>query len=120
MALLAVFILPIAIALKAALAALLLSTLAYYLHQYVFLLGQTSPVALRMEGADVFLISRVGRELEGVILNDTLVTPSITILNIRLHETKKRSSVVIFADSMNQERFRELRVMLKWRKRFTQ
>ena len=65
-------------------------------------------------GSDIALISRDGKELNGHVLRSSLVTPAMTILNVAYTGKMRIDSVVIFPDSMDAERFRELRVLLKW------
>lgn len=67
-----------------------------------------------MEGGDIFLISLDGREEHVQISNDSLVTPVIAVLNVMPYGKRKKHSVVIFPDGIDPERFRELRVLLKW------
>ncbi len=67
-----------------------------------------------MEGADVFLISLDGREMQVQISTETLVTPFITIIMVISCLTGKKLSVMIFPDSIETERFREMRVLVKW------
>ena len=93
---------------------LLLIFLFYYAHRYVFLLSPASHVAIRLQENDIVLICRDGSEVTGVIMRNSLVMPAITIMNILPHERMRQRSVVIFSDSMDAERFRELRVLLKW------
>jgi toxin CptA len=112
--LLIIFILPIAGFITAAFSVLLLWALLYYLRRDAWLLLSSSPAAIRLLGKDITLLTRDGREWHGQILGDSLVTPVLTILNIWLPGTKSRRSVVIFPDSLEMERFRELRVKLKW------
>ncbi len=112
--LLIVFTLPIVSYAKIALAVLLVFSLVYYLRRDALLLLPASQVAIRLDGDHVVLSSLSGKQLSGQILRNSVVTPALTILNI-LPQGKHRSrSVVIFPDSMDKERFRELRVLLKW------
>lgn len=108
------FLLPIPALVKAALALLLVSALAYYLCRDAWLLLASSHVAIRLEGKDVTLLTRRGGELSGQILDDSVVTSLLTILNVLPQGKSRARSVLIFPDSMDQERSRELRVLLKW------
>lgn len=111
---LSVFLLPIVELAKAALAVLLVCAMAYYLHRDAWLLLSSSHVALRLEGNHIILITRGGGEVPGLVLRDSVVTPAITILNVLPQGKKTARSVVIFPDSLDAERSRELRVLLKW------
>lgn len=111
---LVVFVLPIAVLAKVALAFLLVCALFYYLRRDAWLLLPSSPLAIRIEGNEIALLTRGGSELQGQILGSSMVTPLITILNVLPLAQKSARYVVIFPDSMNKEHFRELRVQLKW------
>jgi len=114
LAILIVLILPIADWARAALVVLLLCALVYYLRRNAWLSLASSPVAIRIAGKDITLLGRDGSELAGQVWGDSLVTPMLTILNILPQGKRNMRSVVIFPDSMDAERFRELRVLLKW------
>lgn len=88
--------------------------LIYQLMLNAWLVLPASFVAIRVEREEVVLISRSGEEWSGYILRNSVVTPLLTVLNVLPHKKKSVRSVVIFPDSMNPERFRELRVLLKW------
>ena len=114
LAILIVLILPIADWGRAALVVLLLCALVYYLRRNAWLSLPSSPVAIRIAGKDITLLVRDGSELTGQVGSDSVVTPMLTILNILPQGKRIVRSVVIFPDSMDAERFRELRVLLKW------
>jgi toxin CptA len=109
-----VFMLPMVVLIKIALAALLACALYYSLRRDAWLLLPLSPVAIRIEGDQLRLITRGGSELQGEISGNSVVTPFITILHVVPQVIKGVRYVVIFPDSMDKERFRELRVQLKW------
>ena len=111
---LSVFLLPIVELAKAALAVLLVCAMVYYLRRDAWLLLSSSHVALRLEGNHIVLITRGGGEVPGLVLRDSVVTPALTILNVLPQGRKTAHSVVIFPDSLDAERSRELRVLLKW------
>ena len=96
------------------LAALLVFSLVYYLRRDALLLLQSSNVAIRLDGDQAVLTTRSGSMIPGQILRGSVVTPVLTILNILPQGKKWSRSVVIFPDSLDKERFRELRVLLKW------
>lgn len=114
LAILIIFMLPFSGLAKTALAVLLVAALAYYLRRDAWLSLSASPVALRIEGINITLLTRAGSEVQGQILGDSVVTPVLTILNVLPQGKKRTRSVVIFPDSMDTERFRKLRVLLKW------
>jgi len=99
---------------QTALAVLVAGSLAYYLRRDAWLSLSASPVALRIDGINITLLTRAGSEVHGQILSDSVVTPVLTIVNVLTQGQKRTRSVVIFPDSMDTDRFRELRVLLKW------
>ncbi len=109
-----VFLLPVIAWFKIALCLLLSASLSYHLMRDAWLLFSASCVAIRFEGGDVTLVTRAGREISGNLARSSVVTPLLTVLNVLPAGKKGMRSVVIFPDSMNGERFRELRVLLKW------
>ena len=115
LALLIVFMLPVTLVAGMLCAFLLVSALLYYLCRDAWLLLSSSPVAIRVEGKEVTLLTHGGNEYQGMILCSSVVTPALTILNI-LSTVKKGAThhVVIFPDTMSKAQFRELRVLLRW------
>lgn len=109
-----VFMLPMVVLARLVLAALLLGALVYSLRRDAWLLLPLSAVAIRIEGDQITLITRGGSELQGEISGNSVVTPFITILHVLPQAHKGVRYVVIFPDSIDKERFRELRVRLKW------
>jgi hypothetical protein len=98
-----------------ALSAVALSWTGYHLVLDAQLRFQHSCVAFRLEGAgDVVLILRNGRHLPCRLSADCLVTPFLVILNTVLNGQRGGRSLLILTDSMGAERFRRLRVALKW------
>ena len=76
---------------------------------------QHSCVAFRLEGeGDIVLVLRNGRHVPCRLSADSLVTPYLVILNVALNEQRSGRSLLILPDSMGAERFRRLRVALKW------
>ena len=114
LAILIIFMLPLTGLAQTALAVLLVASLAYYLRRDAWLSLSASPVALRIDGINITLLTRAGSEVHGQILSDSVVTPVLTILNVSTQGQKGTRSIVIFPDSMDTDRFRELRVLLKW------
>lgn len=114
LAIFVVFLLPLPAWLNIVPGMALSGFLLFHLFRDAWLLLPASFVAIRFEGGDIVLISRSGDELSGNAARNSVVTPLLTILNVLPHGRKGVRSVVIFPDSMNRERFRELRVLLKW------
>ena len=109
-----VALLPLAFFIKVVISVIIFCAVFYFLYRDVWLLTPSSKVAIRLMGSDIALISRDGKELNGHVLRSSLVTPAMTILNVAYTGKMRIDSVVIFPDSMDAERFRELRVLLKW------
>ena len=114
LAILAVFLIPVAVWFKMIVITLLLYALVYNLRRYAWLILPCSYLAMSFEGDVATLYARSGREITGKISRDSLVTPMLTIVNILPPGSTFARSVVIFSDSIANERFRELRVLLKW------
>ena len=115
LAILVMFLMPIEIWVKAVFVCLLLYALVYYLRRYAWLSLPHSYVAIRLEADAVTLITRAGLEVSGTISRDSLVTPLLSIVNVLPKGRMFVASMVVFPDSLARERFRELRVLLKWR-----
>lgn len=115
LAILIVFTLPIAEWARFALAVLLVCALVYYLRLNAWLSLSSSSVAIHIAGNNITFLTRDGSELTGQISGDSVITPILTILNLLPKGMKRARSIVIFPDSLDAERFRELRVLLKWK-----
>ena len=113
-ALLALFSLALPFCAQTALAMLLLASLLFYLRRDAWLSAPSSAIALLLEGGDVVLTARSGDLWSGQLLRDSLVTPSLTVLNVLPPGARFARSVVILPDSLDAESFRQLRVRLKW------
>jgi toxin CptA len=109
-----IFILPFTIIVKLGLAVILLGALFYFWSRDALLILPSSYVALRIEGDLVTLSTRGRHELKGVVAHDSVVMAALTILNVEQGKGKKVLSIVIFPDSLEAEKYRELRVLLKW------
>ena len=114
LAILIVFLLPMAVLVRIGLVILLVCALAYYLIRHAWLLLPTSYVAIRIEENSAVLITRGGKELSGQVLHDSVVTPVLVVLNVLPHAERRARSVVVFPDSLDRELNRKLRVLLKW------
>lgn len=112
---LAVLALALPLWAKLAFAALLLFSLLYYLRRDAWLSLPASCIGLVLEGEGVVLLRRDGVRLSCGILQDSLVTPYLTVLNVLPQGARFARSVVILPDSLEAESFRQLRVWLKWK-----
>lgn len=114
LAILIVYLLPIAEWASVVLVILLVCALLYYLRRDAWLSLPSSPVAVRIADNEIILLARDGTELGGSLQGNSVVTPMLTVLNILPIGAKRTRSVVIFPDSLDGGRFRELRVLLLW------
>lgn len=110
----ALFPLSLPIWAKAALASIVLFSLAYHLWRDAWLSAPPACVALVLDGERVALTTRGGEQLEGQILRDSLVTPFLAVLNVLPQGARFARSVIVLPDSLDAESFRQLRVCLKW------
>ena len=99
---------------RTALAIVILFSLAYHLRRDALLSSRIAVMALLLEEEQAVLTLRGGDQLAGQVLRTTLVTPFLTVLNVRPQGARLARSVVILPDSMDAETFRQLRVRLKW------
>ncbi len=82
---------------------------------------QHSCVAFRLEeGGGVMLVLRNGRHVPCKMARDSLVTPWLVILNVKLIEQRGARSLVLTPDVMDAQSFRRLRVALRWGDRAVQ
>lgn len=65
-------------------------------------------------GDETVLTLRSGRQLQGRLAGDALVTPYLTVLTVALDESRGTRSLVVLPDSLDAEAFRQLRLWLKW------
>lgn len=113
-ALAAVAVLPLAVAVQLALAALLLGNLACQLRRSVWLSAPAAVLAFRFEGDQVLLDTRAGVQLSATLLGNSLATPFLTILNVLPQGGRTARSMLILPDSLEAESLRQLRVYLRW------
>lgn len=73
-----------------------------------------SCIAFRLGGERVItMMMRDGRHLTGKLTSGGVVLPFLVVLNIRLDEGGRRS-LLLLRDSMSNDNFRRLRIMLRW------
>lgn len=99
---------------QTALAILVLFSLIHSLRKAAWLSAPSANVALMLDGDQVMLATRSGKQLTGRILRNSLVTPYLTVLNVLPQGARFARSAVILPDSLDAESFRQLRVWLKW------
>jgi toxin CptA len=93
---------------------LLLFSLLYFLRRDAWLRLPSSCIGLAQQDAgSILLIRRDGARVPCQILHDSLVTPSLTVLNVLPKGSRVARGLVILPDSMEAEPFRRLRVWLR-------
>lgn len=113
-ALYAVALLPLPFAAGAGLSLLLLFNLGCQLWIRAWLGAPSAIVAFSLEGDEVVLTLRSGGKLHGALLGNSVVTPSLTILNVLPGGARWSRSVLMLPDSLDAGSFRQLRVNLRW------
>lgn len=97
-----------------ALALLLLLSLLHFLRRDALLNLPSSWIGLTQEeDGRILLLRRDGGRVPCGILRDSVITPLLTVLNVRPEGDYLARGVVIFPDRMDRESFRRLRVWLK-------
>ena len=97
-----------------ALLLLLLFSLLHHMRRDAWLSAPSATVKLVLDGEDVVLTARSGNQLTGRLLQNSLVTPFLTVLNVLPQGAYRARSIIILPDSLDSESFRQLRVWLKW------
>lgn len=95
-------------------AALILTSLAYYLARDAWLRLDASCIGLVTDAEGVVMLLRDGTQLPCQVLADSVVTPALVVLNVRPRGARSARSIVILPDSLDTETFRRLRVWLRW------
>lgn len=109
-----VLLLPMIVLVKVVLVVTLLLALLYSLRRYAWLSLPRSYIGMRLGDEGISLLRRDGREVTGTILNDSLITPLLVVINMLPDSNASVSSVVVFSDGVDKEQFRQLRVLLRW------
>jgi len=96
--------------------ALLAASLFFYLRSYALLRSPRSVVALELsEEMACTLETQHGERIICTLQGSSFVAPYLTVLNFKLSGKFFTRSVVILADSIDAEQFRQLRVLLRWK-----
>lgn len=102
---------------KAVLLIPILASLAWSLYKHALLGSAHSVVAVEVgEGSAASVRTRSGDWHKSVVLDSSFVAPYLTVLNLRIDQSRFACHVVIMPDSVMAEDFRRLRVWLRWRK----
>lgn len=95
---------------------LIIASFVFYARHYALLISPESIVAFELsEAMWCTLKTRSGQHIPCVVLGSTFVAPYLTVLNLRPRSRFLDCSVVIFPDSIDGEKFRQLRVWLRWK-----
>ena len=110
--------LALPVAVKMAGAAVLAISLAFYLRHYALLLSPGAAVAFELsDEMACTLETRRGERIVCALLGSSFVAPYLTVLNLKPEGKFFTRSVVILADAIDAEEFRQLRVLLRWKYR---
>ncbi len=109
-------LLPLALPIwcKTALILLLALNFAYLWRRDILLNLPSSCTGLSLDKKGVEFITRNGERLPCKVLQDSVVTPDITVINVLPLGARFARTVVILPDGLDAESFRQLRVWLKW------
>jgi toxin CptA len=92
----------------------LAANLAYLLYRDIMPGLPSSCAGLVLGKEGLGLLTRAGTRLPCRVLNSTMVTPAVTVINVMPPGARSARSVVILPDGLDGEAFRQLRVWLKW------
>lgn len=110
-----VFPLDVSVELKTALLAVILVSLAHSIHRDALLRSRHSIVELELYDKERAAIKLAGSDWQDArILSTSCVTPSLTVLNLRIERGRVARHVLLVRDNMNAEDFRRIRVRLRW------
>jgi toxin CptA len=87
---------------------------SYLLRRDILLNLPSSCAGLSLEKDSMGIINRNGERLPCKVLNNSLVTPAITVINVLPQGARFARAAVILPDGLDAESFRQLRVWLKW------
>jgi hypothetical protein len=89
------------------------ASLIYWLHYQVLLKSKNSIIKLwQHSDGEWSLLNRAGQTLRAQLRGDSVVTRYWVLLNFNLVEKRKRTSVMLCADAVPTDTFRQLRVWL--------
>lgn len=103
-------------------AILLAISLCLYLRCHALLLSPRSIVSLRFseDGSTCTAQTQSNEHITFMVKGDTFVTPYLTVLSMKSPYSILPRNIVIFPDSIDIEKFRQLRIWLRWKWRRNQ
>lgn len=105
---------PFALELKMALAVLVIASSTYHVLDASLQLSW-SLVGLELNSkGELHLRRRDGKKESATVLPDTVVLPYLTILNLKIDNSRWHRHVLITPDRVEIDAFRQLRVWLRW------
>lgn len=93
---------------------LLLSSTYYLLRDAWLVLGE-SWVKFKLDEGHVTLTNRAGGTVTGSLMRESVVTPHFVTLNVTGDNWRGRVRLLVMQDCMEENAFRQLRVMMKWK-----
>ncbi|MEQ1813124.1 MAG: protein YgfX [Candidatus Nitrotoga sp.] len=108
------FLMPLPWWVKLVASAAVLISAVYYLRHDAYLSMQTSNARLQIDAGQVTITRRNGQSWSGLVLHDSFIAPQMVILNVLPEGAYFSRSVIILTDSLEQDSFRQLRVLMKW------
>lgn len=108
--------LTLLVALKVAIAILIIISLIHYLRQDAWLTAHHAVTVFTLTGARQCIATlRSGEIVTGTVLGGTFVAPYLTVIMYQPEGKFFTRSIVIFPDGIDAEIFRKLRVWLRWK-----
>jgi len=100
---------------KAGVALAVIISLCRSLWCHAWLRGPTSIVSFELPDADSIVVRlHDGGCSSGRVLGTTVVTPLLTVINVRLQALRFARHVLLVPDNLDGDDFRAVRVLLKW------
>lgn len=96
--------------------AILTLSLCFYLWFHAWLRSPWSIVSLSFSEENICrALTRSNDQIDFIIKGDTFVSPYLTVLSLKSRVSFFSRTIVIFTDGVDPEKFRELRVWLRWK-----
>jgi toxin CptA len=107
--------LDVAIEAKAVLLALVIASLVHTLYRHALQRSDRSIIELEIQDRERAAVKTRGAEWRDArILCTSCVTPSVTVLNLRVERSRVAQHVLLVRDNVDAADFRRIRVLLRW------